>query len=250
MALLHLYRNGKRIQTVEMGDRTYIVGREKVCDLVLDEESASRQHFRLVPKDDVFELEDLGSSNGTFVDGVREYRAALPDQAMIQVGKSLMMFEARDVRSAPDEILELPEWAVTTDEMDIVDPADEEPSTRPVAPAVLRQVQAETLARTRPHLVQQRAGTNRVIPLDAEITTIGYGPTRISLGPTKKATPKVLAEISQDRKGRFRIEALGLFGKIDVNGKARSAGALEPGDVFVIDGQRFTFHRGLEDVSS
>ncbi len=248
MALLHLYRNGKRIQTVEMGDRTYIVGREKVCDLVLDEEAASRQHFRLIPEDNTFLLEDLGSSNGTFVDGVREYRTPLPDQAMIQVGKSLMMYEARDIKTAPDEILDLPEWAVTTDELDIADD-DEEPSTRPVAPAVLRQVQAETLARTRPHLVQLRSSGDRVIPLDAEVTTVGYGPTRISLGPTKKAVPKVLAEISRDRKGRYRIEARGLFGKIEINGKARSAGSLEPGDVFVIENQRFTFHRGLEDVS-
>lgn len=46
-----------------------IVGREG--DLVVSDPTVSRQHARVTREDDTVTVEDLGSSNGTFVDGVR-----------------------------------------------------------------------------------------------------------------------------------------------------------------------------------
>lgn len=50
------------------------VGRAPECDLRLDEPGLSRMHARLLPADDGMLLEDLGSTNGTFINGKRVLR--------------------------------------------------------------------------------------------------------------------------------------------------------------------------------
>lgn len=51
-----------------------VVGRAPECALRLDEAGLSRQHARLVPTNEGLQIEDLGSTNGTFVNGKRVQR--------------------------------------------------------------------------------------------------------------------------------------------------------------------------------
>ncbi len=51
--------------------QTVVIGRGKECDVVISDVKASRRHCRLTRGEDWFELEDLGSKNGTFVEGKR-----------------------------------------------------------------------------------------------------------------------------------------------------------------------------------
>jgi len=51
-----------------------IVGRAPECALRLDESGLSRQHARLVPTGDGVQVEDLGSTNGSFINGKRIQR--------------------------------------------------------------------------------------------------------------------------------------------------------------------------------
>jgi hypothetical protein len=248
MARLHLYRNGKRIKTLDLGKQVYIVGREKICDLVLGDAPASRQHFRLMPEGDgQFLIEDLGSSNGTFINGRREYRISLTEQAYIQVGKALMIFEPGGENAAPEVIPELPAWALTTREMDALPPPaqTEEAATRPVAPAVLRRVQAEALARTRPHLLLRAGNERRVLPLDSTVTQVGLGPLKASLGAAPKS--KILAEVTREGEDAYSIRAKGFFSKIQVNGESTARAVLTSGDALVIAGVELSFHLGLDE---
>lgn len=50
---------------------TYVIGRSETCDVVIESGRASREHARLVVTDTGATLEDLGSANGTFVNGER-----------------------------------------------------------------------------------------------------------------------------------------------------------------------------------
>src|SRR5690242_3006327 len=51
--------------------RRWLIGRAPDCDLVVNQPEVSTHHCRLTRTDKGFVLEDLGSSNGTFVNGVR-----------------------------------------------------------------------------------------------------------------------------------------------------------------------------------
>jgi pSer/pThr/pTyr-binding forkhead associated (FHA) protein len=44
-----------------------VIGRSSSANLVLDDEFASGRHAQLVPRDGGWVLEDLGSTNGTFL---------------------------------------------------------------------------------------------------------------------------------------------------------------------------------------
>ena len=48
-----------------------IIGRGSACDLVIDQESLSRKHARLSVGDGAVLVEDLGSTNGTYVNDVQ-----------------------------------------------------------------------------------------------------------------------------------------------------------------------------------
>jgi len=54
-----------------------IVGRKEDCDVRLDHKSVSKQHCVIVRTDGLLLLRDLGSTNGTRVNGQRVRRAAL-----------------------------------------------------------------------------------------------------------------------------------------------------------------------------
>src|SRR4051812_11596805 len=50
---------------------SWTIGSDPDCDLVVDRPTVSRRHCLLVRDADGFSLEDLGSSNGTYVNGQR-----------------------------------------------------------------------------------------------------------------------------------------------------------------------------------
>jgi pSer/pThr/pTyr-binding forkhead associated (FHA) protein len=62
---------------VEITKDLVLVGRKEECDLRLDHKSVSKYHCVLVKTDGLLLLRDLGSTNGTRVNGKRVRRAAL-----------------------------------------------------------------------------------------------------------------------------------------------------------------------------
>jgi len=77
-------------QEFEVND-VIVMGRSSETDVVLDDPYASEFHLRLVAQDGGLMLHDLGSTNGTYVNG---RRASAPTQLRqgdtIQVGKTVL----------------------------------------------------------------------------------------------------------------------------------------------------------------
>src|SRR5262245_16644877 len=63
--------------SIEIVKDLTLVGRKEDCDLRLDHKSVSKMHCVLVKTDGLLLLRDLGSTNGTRVNGQRVLRAAL-----------------------------------------------------------------------------------------------------------------------------------------------------------------------------
>ena len=57
--------------TIPLGASAILIGRAAACTLVLDDDYASSRHARIFPQGDQWVVEDLGSTNGTFVGSER-----------------------------------------------------------------------------------------------------------------------------------------------------------------------------------
>lgn len=83
------------------------VGRAPESTIQLDESGISRAHARLLPSDEGVQIEDLGSTNGTFVNGKRVLRA----QAKVgdEIGFDTLRFRLQSTMHAEDEPQAAPE---------------------------------------------------------------------------------------------------------------------------------------------
>jgi FHA domain len=74
------------------------VGRHPDADIFLDDVTVSRRHAEFLRGSTAFEVKDLGSLNGTYLDGNRiQGTAPLHDGAEVQVGKFRLTFYASRV---------------------------------------------------------------------------------------------------------------------------------------------------------
>ena len=71
------------------------IGRELGNDIVISDADVSRRHARLTLQDEVYTIEDLGSTNGTFVNGQRlSGLVTLQPGDMVKLGESIeLLFE-------------------------------------------------------------------------------------------------------------------------------------------------------------
>ncbi|HEU4758035.1 MAG TPA: FHA domain-containing protein [Agromyces sp.] len=85
-------RAGQRV-AVPSGETT--LGRDALSELVVDDEGVSRHHALLVRAADTVTIQDVGSTNGTWVNGqqVREARELHPGDR-VQLGVAVFTFEA------------------------------------------------------------------------------------------------------------------------------------------------------------
>ncbi len=90
LVTLHGSRIGHKID-LDRG-RPLTVGRELSADIPVDDDSVSRQHCRLAWRDGAWEVEDLQSTNGTYVDDAVVKRARLRDGDLLKVGSTLFKF--------------------------------------------------------------------------------------------------------------------------------------------------------------
>src|SRR6266545_3375604 len=69
-------------------DQPLVIGRERGCQLVVDDPLVSRRHAEVVFAEDGWLLRDLGSRNGTFVEGQRSAYVAVTDGGEVRLGNA------------------------------------------------------------------------------------------------------------------------------------------------------------------
>ncbi|MGO1316211.1 MAG: FHA domain-containing protein FhaB/FipA [Cellulomonadaceae bacterium] len=77
--------------TLPLSTSPILIGRAASCSLVLDDGYTSTRHARIFPQGSAWVLEDLGSTNGTFVG---DHRVAepqvLPIDTPVRIGQSIL----------------------------------------------------------------------------------------------------------------------------------------------------------------
>jgi len=81
-------------------NREIIIGRSSDLDMVLVEDMVSRKHARISTQAGEVYIEDLGSTNGTFVNGEKVTRSRLTQGDRILVGTSIIKMISVDPRDA------------------------------------------------------------------------------------------------------------------------------------------------------
>ncbi|NUP99566.1 MAG: DUF3662 domain-containing protein [Armatimonadetes bacterium] len=71
------------------------IGRDPGCDLVIETEGVSRQHARVEPRGDHYVVTDLGSTNGTTVNGARVAMQALRHGNVVGLGPAKLEYRER-----------------------------------------------------------------------------------------------------------------------------------------------------------
>jgi serine phosphatase RsbU (regulator of sigma subunit) len=91
-----LSHRGRRIP---LGTAPITIGRLEPCELVLNNQQASRAHCRVELEGRQAIVTDLNSTNGTFLDGERiTGRAVLRNGAVLQIGRHQLRYECRTPR--------------------------------------------------------------------------------------------------------------------------------------------------------
>ena len=80
-------------QRVDVGSDPVAIGRNPDSDILLEDPEVSRQHAEVRREEGVFVLVDLGSVNGTRVNGAGVDERTLQDGDVITIGGATIRFE-------------------------------------------------------------------------------------------------------------------------------------------------------------
>ncbi|MGJ7565580.1 FHA domain-containing protein [Variovorax sp. GB1R11] len=83
---------GANLSQVALVKRRTTIGRRTDCDIVLDRLTVSASHAALHLRGNQVFIEDLGSTNGTLVNGVPVVQKALEDNDFIEMGGCQILF--------------------------------------------------------------------------------------------------------------------------------------------------------------
>ncbi len=94
MARLVFRSGGKKGEAVELPDYACVLGRDEHCDIILADPRSSRQHACIRERRGAWVVRDLGTNNGTFVDGERaDDWTRLRHGVHIRIGRTVLKFD-------------------------------------------------------------------------------------------------------------------------------------------------------------
>lgn len=201
------------------------LGRATNNDIVLSDAKVSRAHARLECGDAGCTLVDLGSANGTRLNGMRVERAALSPGDVITLGDSTLRFEIAAPRVEPDVTLIHSEA-----ELDAT-----------LAQATLSMTLSDTHAS---RLAVHTPGKTWEVPLSQESLTVGRDPaTDIVIDHPKVSRRHARLE----RRGEaFVIRDLGSTNGTWLGAQRVDEHTLQDGDTLRIGDAQLVFKRGFE----
>ncbi|MGB7590818.1 MAG: ATP-binding cassette domain-containing protein, partial [Terriglobia bacterium] len=103
-----------KIEKVGLDKDCITIGRDASNDVVIDHPVVSKRHAEIIKQDGKVILVDLGSTNGTFVNGIKVKRHQLQELDRIVIGPSELHFSGASLSHVPDtRVVRLDSMGVT-----------------------------------------------------------------------------------------------------------------------------------------
>jgi hypothetical protein len=231
MPKLTLLLGRRTMQVYDFKQESIIIGRDDGADVLIDNPSVSRRHAEIRLGDDGWVVEDLGSSNGTFVRGSKiEGPQALGLGDEVGFGKFSIVFgkalgEGEHAAPAATSAPARPSTVTTQ-------------GTMHINPHEVRELLKESDRKRRAHLLWESGGRQGTHYLsDAPAVLIGTDDL-CDLQVPKAPKHHVLVVHS---KTGCDVRYLGLFGSMRVDGRSTKRAKLKNGDVVESGGLTLTF---------
>lgn len=228
MPKLTLVLGRKTVQVYDIDAPLIRVGRDEAMEIHIDNPSVSRQHAEIRNDAGSWVVADLGSSNGTFLNGER---LAAPTGVSpgdeISMGKFSILFEKTGVeaeRPAPQ-----PKARAAVPDFD---------GTMQIKPHEVEEILSESSRKRRAHIVWESGG-RRGEHFFGDRTGVVVGTDELCDVRVPKGPAHHLLVIQGD--GGWEARNLGFFGKMTVDGAATKRGRLKDGSRVELKGVSLTF---------
>ena len=100
MAKLY-FAEESEVRTHRLDEEPVTVGRSAQNSIVVNDPRSSRRHCRFEPSEDGFRVVDLGSQNGTFVNGSPISTRRLHEGDLVEVGSVRIWFDRKPSEEPP-----------------------------------------------------------------------------------------------------------------------------------------------------
>lgn len=92
---------GGKDRVIELQKQEIIIGRGTKCGIRLPLKTVSRKHARLSLRNGEYSIEDLGSVNGTYVNGKKVAKCVLRNNDQIDIGEvKILLYEDQTLQKA------------------------------------------------------------------------------------------------------------------------------------------------------
>jgi pSer/pThr/pTyr-binding forkhead associated (FHA) protein len=82
-----------------------VIGRKRTCSIAIDDALVSREHARIFQEGTVYYVEDLGSSNGIYLNELKIRKSPLTIGDRIRIGQTIIIFAADPEENLQDRVI-------------------------------------------------------------------------------------------------------------------------------------------------
>lgn len=231
MPRLLLKFNDSVLKVIDSNKELITIGRNLNNDIQIDNLAVSNFHAHIVRQVGHYFVEDLGSTNGTFVNDRKISKWELTDNDAVTIGKHVIVFLDEEIE---DEIVDLEELQMdktmildTKKQRELMGKAGAQGSEELTDPAATLEVLSGTTDRSKYELTER-------------LTLIGKDPMA-TVQLDGLFAPKIGCHISRDRSG-YGLIPPEKKNKVKLNGQAiQDAVSLKSGDQIEVGGVKFRF---------
>jgi len=226
MPKLTLLIGRKAMQVYDLDKETILIGREDDVDIVIDNPSVSRKHAQIRKEGPGWVVEDLGSSNGTFLHGEKITSAKpVKEGDEIGFGKFSVVF-GKAVGDAVDQVAAKPAAKPVV--------TDAAGGTMQIKSHEVKELLKDSERKRRAHL-QWESGGRKGTHYLSDSPAVLFGTDELC-DVKVPAGPKHHLLITRGKDGYEARNLGGMFASMKVAGKTTKRAALKDGDVVQMGG--------------